>query len=350
MKHNALDYLQLRVLSFYQEALMLKEGRMPAPRMCILYPTYACNHRCAGCDYREINRAGRSLTSDEFDHVIRELLALGIKSIEFCGGGEPTLHPHLTKAMDKFAENRIDFGLLTNGTNLTNEIKTRLVDGGSYCRVSVEAGSRNVFDSYKKPQGRKAGFVVVMKNIEDLVAMREARRADSKLQISYKYSLDMNNYEDALPAVELARKLKVDSIQFKCIRNVPSEIKDPVIIRKLREQLHAARTDYPGFRIVDNLEKSFLNDCRCWLSALQLTVDPYGDVYICCYYRHRMERHKLGNLFARSLRDIWYSEEHWHKISQIETADCNKYDCRFHYYNELMQALVIEDAGQLSFI
>jgi len=350
MKHNALDYLQLRVLSFYREALMLKEGRMPAPRMCILYPTYACNHNCAGCDYREINRAGKSLTRAEFDHTIRELLALGIKSVEFCGGGEPTLHPYLAKAMDKFIENRIAFGLLTNGTNLLDEIKTRLVESGSYCRVSVEAGSREVFDSYKQPRGRKAGFAVVMKNIEDLVAMRKARRTDSKLQISYKYSLDMNNYEDALRAVELAHKLRVDSVQFKCIRNVPSEIKDPEIIRKLREQFDAVRTDYPGLRIVDNLEKSYLRSCRCWLSALQLTVDPYGDVYICCYYRHRMERHKLGNLFTRSLRDIWYSEEHWHKISQIETADCNKYDCRFHYYNELMHDLIVEDTGQLRFI
>jgi MoaA/NifB/PqqE/SkfB family radical SAM enzyme len=90
MSSSVFDFLHLRVLSFYHEALMLKEGRMPAPRMAILYPTYVCNHRCVGCDYSELNQRRKSLSPDELDKVVDELLALGIRSVEFCGGGEPT--------------------------------------------------------------------------------------------------------------------------------------------------------------------------------------------------------------------------------------------------------------------
>ena len=350
MKTSVLDYLEYRVLSFYEEALKLKDGKMPAPRMCILYPTYVCNHRCIGCDYAENNRTGKSLSDAEFDRTIDELVSIGIKSVEFCGGGEATLHPYLPKAVDRFIENKIAFGFLTNGTNLTDELKEKLVEHGAYCRISVEAGSREVFDRYKKPQNKKAGFDSVIKNMKDLVYMRNARLPDTKLQISYKYAIDMNNYTDVLKAVDLAYKLEVDSIQFKCIRNVPSEIKDEKIIKKIKEDLEKIKKKYPDFRIMDNLEKSYLRDCRCWLSVLQLTVDPYGDVYICCYYRHRMEKHRLGNLLKQSLQNIWYSQEHWYKISQIDMEDCNKYDCRFHYYNELMHELVIKDTGQLYFI
>jgi radical SAM protein with 4Fe4S-binding SPASM domain len=347
---SVLDFLDLRVLSFYKEALMLRDGVMPAPRMCILYPTYACNHRCAGCDYARLNGGGKTLTRAELSHVMDELLSLGIKSVEFCGGGEPTLHPRLGEAMDRCIQGGVAFGLLTNGTNLTPELRARLVAHGSYCRISVEAASAPVFDRYKKPVNRDAGFDVVLRNIGDLVAARQAGRPATRLQISYKYSVDMNNYEDVLEAVEVACGLKVDSVQFKCVRNVPSEIRDQALIARLREGLRQRRDACPGLRILDNLERSRLTKCRCWLSALQLTVDAFGDVYICCYYRHRMDRHRLGNLLVRSLKDIWYSQEHWQKIGQIELEDCNKYDCRFHRYNELMHALVIEDVGQLSFI
>jgi radical SAM protein with 4Fe4S-binding SPASM domain len=350
MNASVLDYLKLRVLSFYHEAVMLQNGQMPAPRMCILYPTYACNHRCIGCDYARLTARGKSFTASEFGHVIDELLSLGIKSVEFCGGGEPTQHPSLTDAIDRLIESGIAFGLLTNGTGLTPDLDRRLVFHGSYCRVSVEAASARVFNRYKRPVNGRDGFEEVLRNIETLVAARDAAGARTRLQISYKYSIDMNNFEDVADAVDVAYRLKVDSVQFKCVRNVPSEIRDAALIVRLTADLARKREMYPDLRILDNLQKSSLTRCGCWLSALQVTIDPFGDVYICCYYRHRMEKHRLGNLFAHSLRDIWYSDEHWRKMREIDTAECNKYDCRFHHYNELMHDLVVQDDAQLSFI
>jgi radical SAM protein with 4Fe4S-binding SPASM domain len=350
MSSKVFDYLKLRVLSFYHEALMLKEGHMPAPRMAILYPTYACNHRCIGCDYSELNQRGKSLSPAEMDHVIDELLAIGIRSIEFCGGGEPTLHPTLPAVIDRLVEHGVAFGLLTNGTNLTDELIEQLVLHGSYCRVSVEAASRRIFDIYKQPSSGKTGFDAVIDGIAGLVAARNGSSAPHALQISYKYSVDMNNFEDVLPAVALADSLQVDSIQFKCIRNVPSEIRDDRLIARLQKEIADARLLHSRLPILENLGKSSLTKCRCWLSPLQLTVDPYGDVFICCYYRHRRERHRLGNLFERRLQEIWYSQEHWQKIKQIDVEECNRYDCRFHAYNELMHEFVVEDEGQFAFI
>jgi radical SAM protein with 4Fe4S-binding SPASM domain len=270
--------------------------------------------------------------------------------VEFCGGGEPTLHPDFTEALDRFVENRIAFGLLTNGTRLTPEVSRRLVDHGFYCRVSVEAGGPEVFQRYKRPKSKDVGFEAVIDGIRNLVTLRDAALPDTRLQISYKYAIDTNNHTDVFQAVEIAHQLGVDSIQFKCIRNVPSEIEDGAIIEQLKAGFSEYKARYLDLRILDNIDKSRLRTGRCWLSPFQLTVDPFGDVFICCYYRHRRSQHRLGNLLERSLKDIWYSEEHWEKIDRIEVKDCNKYDCRFHHYNDLMHELVIEDTGQLCFI
>ncbi len=350
MSTTVLDWLELRVLSFYHEALAIRRGKMPPPRMCILYPTYACNHRCRGCDYEELNRRGGSLTDDGIDRVIDQLIALGVQSVEFCGGGEPTLHPSLARAMDRLVAGGVAFGLLTNGTRLSGPLLERLVAHGSYCRVSVEAASRPVFDRYKRPANGGDGFDAVVANIGRLVAARDAAVPRSRLQVSYKYSLDTTNWQDAARAVDLARRLRVDSIQFKCVRNVATEITDPGLVDRLARELEAKRREFPGMRIMGNLGRSSLGACRCWLSPLQVTIDPFGDAYICCYYRHRMDAHRLGNVLSQSLHDIWYGEEHWRRIAAIDPAECNRYDCRFHGYNRLMQELVAEDVGQLSFI
>ncbi len=348
-KASVLDYLQLRVLSYYGEATMLKEGKMPAPRMAILYPNYVCNHRCIGCDYTELNKTKKSFTEGEFIRVIDQLAGIGIKGIEFCGGGEPTLHPYLPQIIDRLAANDISSGLLTSGTNLTVNLRKKLVKHGSYCRISLESASEEIFNKYKRPISKKAGFLHVIENISSLVKLRNERLPNTRLQISIKYSIDRNNYQDVPKVVRLADKLKVDSIQYKLIRNMPSELKDKKVIGRLHKELMAMNNDFPNLRIMPGLAKSKLRT-KCWLSPLQLTVDPFGDVYICCYYRHRAKKHLLGNLLRNELKHIWYSQNHWDKIRGIQKTDCNKYDCRFHYYNELMWELVAEDIGQLRFI
>lgn len=346
---GVLDYLQLRVISCYHEAAMLKDGKMPAPRMAIIYPTYACNHRCIGCDYDEINQTRRSLSEKDFNSIIEQLIGIGVRGIEFCGGGEPTLHPALPQIIDKLIKNNISFGFLTNGTNLTRELQSKLVKYGSYCRISLESASEEIFSRYKKPVNDKAGFKDVIGNIKSLVKLRNKYFSKTKLQISLKYAIDRNNYQDTSNAIALADRLKLDSVQYKLIRNVPSELKDEKFINNLERRIIKRAQMYPDLRVIVDLQKSKLKT-KCWLSPLQLVVDSFGDVYICCYYRHRMKEHLLGNMLKNKLKDVWYSPEHKRKIANIKKYDCDKYDCRVHYYNELMQKLVVDDVGQLSFI
>lgn len=347
--YNVLDWLKLRVLSCYPEAVMLRDGEMPPPRMAIVYPTYLCNHRCYGCDYTKENISKKMYTEAEFINVVEQLCNLGVKAVEFCGGGEPTLNPHINKAIDRMVSMGMDFGLLTNGTNLNDDLCERLVRYGSYCRISVEASTEETFSHYKKPLNKNCVFKNVLYNIEKLVKARNEQSGKTKLQISYKYSIDMNNYQDVPNAVQVAFGLQVDSIQYKLIRNMETEIKDQEILDQLTKKLQKEKEKFPGFRVVFDFSNSVLKN-RCWLSPLQVTIDPLGDVFICCYYRHRTEKHRLGNMFQNKLKDIWYSHTHWEKIGQINKEDCNKYDCRFHYYNELMEELIIKDKGQLHFI
>lgn len=342
-KENVLDYLNLRILSYYQEALQLKNGIMPAPRMAIFYPTYLCNCKCIGCDYGILNKNSISLSLEQTNYIIDQFKEIGIKGVEFCGGGNASLHSNIIEMVDKIINYGISFGFLDNGTKI-EKLADRLVNYGSYCRISVDSGTKEGFLKYKQVDL----FNKTIKNMKLLLELRN-RNKDSKLQISYKYSIGRSNFKDIQQAIDLAYNLKVDSIQFKLIRNTQDEIKDKFLLKLMNSLILQKQNKYPDFRIINNIKKTYLK-INCWLSSLQFTIDAYGDVYICCYYRHRQDKHKLGNIFQKSLKEIWYSKTHWDKIAQIDIEDCNKYDCRFHYYNELMNKLVIEDKAQLNFI
>jgi len=84
------------------------------------------------------------------------------------------------------------------------------------------------------------------------------------------------------------------------------------------------------------------------LSPLHVMIDAAGDAFACCYYRHRSEHHRYGNVFERPLRDLWYSAEHLKTINTIRKEECEKYDCRFIKYAEMMEDALAH--GELDFL
>jgi len=345
-RKTGLDYLEDRILSFHQEALTLRRGLMCRPRFAVIYPTYVCNHACVGCDYTEYNQQEKPamLSRLQLDCVLEQVVELGVRAVEFCGGGEPLLHPDIDNAIGRLRRTGIGVGLLTNGTAISRSRARHLARSCSYIRVSIEAGSEPTFLQVKRPKSASVGFAQVLENVSLLIHYRD--RLKSRCQVSLKYAIDKNNMHDLEAAIRHARDLHVDSIQFKCIRNVPSELSNEQK-QLLNEELSGWRVAYPGVRILGDL-RPYRVKVPCWLSPLHVMIDAVGDAFACCYYRHRSEHHRYGNVFDRRLRDLWYSTDHLKTIGTIRKEECEKYDCRFIKYAEVMDNALAH--GELDFL
>lgn len=346
---DGIDLLPWRWVSLYETARAIRRGGMPRPRMAIVYPVYGCNQNCRGCDYAELNRDARTMfTPAQFADVVDQVAALGARSAEFCGGGEPMLHPWLLEAVRRLRDREISVGVLTNGTRIDADAASVLVRNCAYVRVSVEAGTRETFNRVKRPTSDAAGWDRVIDGIRYLVAARRATSGggDRRCLISYKMAVSTVNAGDLGAAVDLAARLGVDSIQYKAIRNVPEELPESST-RRLDTILDGLRARNLPLRIVGRLSPSPAAG-RCWISPVQTTIDPRGDVYLCCYYRHRAASHRIGNLFATRLAAIWGSVRHRQAIAAIDPRDCARYDCRFRRYNALLDEALA--AGQLEFV
>lgn len=326
---------------------MILDGEMPAPRTAIVYPTYVCNQNCLWCEYAADNRDIREVMSSEnLRKLIWDLRDLGVRGVEFCGGGEPTLHSALPELIRDMKAEGVSSGLLTNGTRLKGELAEAVVDCSSYARIGFDGADAETMDRLKRPKTKEAGFDAVCENVADLVARRNAR--GTGLLVSMKVILIADNYTQVEDCVKLALELGVDSIQFKAARLCDAEL-NAEQAESVGRQMAEARDRYPQIPIVGGVDKLNITT-KCWLTPIQVMVDALGDVFLCCYYRHRKDTHRFGNVFQEPLRDIWYSQRHWDAIKGIKPAECNLLDCRFANYNRIMNLLMKEHDAQFEFI
>ena len=137
-------------------------------------------------------------------------------------------------------------------------------------------------------------------------------------------------------------------MQFKAARLVASELNQEQS-EAVNAQMRELRQKYPQMPVVGGTDKINMTT-KCWLTPLQLTVDPMGEVYLCCYYRHRKEKHSIGNCFTTPLDELWYSEKHWEAIDGIEPHECNNLDCRFVKYNQILDEAMLHNDMQYEFI
>ncbi len=345
---NVFDFLQNRILTHYPQAAQILRREMPAPRMAIVYPTYVCNQNCSWCEYSAENSEHHSMMKDDdLRKLMADLDGLGVKGVEFCGGGEPSLHPALTEAVRDLAARGMRVGILTNGTKLKGGLAEALIDHGSYVRVGFDGGAEETVHRVKRRRTPEARFGAVCENVRNMVRMRNER--GTGCHISMKVVVDRENRHEIEEAVALAASLQVDSIQFKAARVCDTEL--------TAEQSEAVNADiarckemYRHRVVVIGGATKVNTTTQCWLTPLQLTIDALGEVYLCCYYTHRKEKHSIGNCFQDPLQELWHGEGHWKKIDAIEPRECNNLDCRFVRYNEIMNEVMRDNDAQFEFI
>lgn len=337
---------KMKILGMYSEAKQIREGKIPYPRMAILYPTYVCNHNCQDCLYGEWNRSHHVIMdARRFPELVEALVSLRIKAVEFSGGGEPTLHPRFTRLVHYLATEGLEMGLLTNGTMLHGEILEAVVNHFTYVRISIDGHTQELYDLIRRPS-EAAGFKKVVENIRELRNVRDQER--STLTIGAKVLLSRLNYGALVEMVRFCRDVGLDYVQFKPLRNSQHSL-GPAEIETANYILAGIKANSPGIMVYGGATGSSYPR-KCWLTPIHLVIDPLGDVYPCCYYQYRADRMLIGNLFERPVEQVWFGPKHREVLQGLRVEECNLYDCRWHLYNQIMDEIFEQNKLHVNFI
>jgi len=140
--------------------------------------------------------------------AITSMANMGVKSINFTGGGEPTLHKDFDKILGQAFGYGIEVGLFTNGL-FKEELIEPIVRKCSWARVSLDAGNKETFTKVKKIDA----FEKVIENTRRLVDRRNYYGCDTTIGLGFVISPD--NYNDIEEVSDLAKDLGVDYLQYK---------------------------------------------------------------------------------------------------------------------------------------
>jgi MoaA/NifB/PqqE/SkfB family radical SAM enzyme len=194
-------------LAWFFGRLAVKERLVPdlhvRPLVAELFLTENCNLRCRSCACWTTNTKGE-LSTEEWQDVLRQLVALRIHKVNFTGG-EPLIRTDAIALM-RYAR---DLGirhlhLNTNGIRLTPAVLDDVLGAGVRSfNVSVDGPTGLVHDRIR---GRLGAFETTTRHLRELIARREAHA----LKVRMNFTVMRDNV-DSLPGIAaLAQELDVD--------------------------------------------------------------------------------------------------------------------------------------------
>jgi sulfatase maturation enzyme AslB (radical SAM superfamily) len=310
----------------------LQAGEMIAPNFVDLHLSDVCNQNCSGCAFKS-DHENRIMPEDKFMVAANTLMDNGVKSFAFCGGGEPCCAKYLVSAWEHIHSRGCHFAMLTNGSLLNLEMIETMIKYGTFVRISLEASNATDYSKYKRVPTKS--WYQVLDNIKQLVARK--KQTGSQCSVGIKFAVcktlrGQNHYDDGL---NLANELGVDRVTFRAIRGVDEELEPAESLGENELLDDSIALLSPRSRVARSLVKAGFNKIpQCWLNPIHTVMNWKGDLFICCYYYFRRNRHLIGNIFEQDFKEMWYSEEHKDLIKNINRFECHKVDCKFFAYHD----------------
>jgi len=161
---------------------------------------------CPWKDFRAEAKHGGIMQPEVWDAIRPHLHQ--IKSVDFTGGGEPLLQPHLAQWVEDAKLAGCETGILTNGLLLTAEISERLVAKGlDWICVSMEGADAVAYEQVRIG----SHFEKVCKNLAHVAKIRS--HGVPKTMINF--TMMSRNVHQLEAIVRLASDLGVDQVNFK---------------------------------------------------------------------------------------------------------------------------------------
>lgn len=308
-----------KLLHHVEHLAALKRGEYLAPINAEVMLSNRCDLRCQMCHYSYTHTRGpwaghadkphgAIASGDLMDYdlacdVVEQLAAVGVKSVTWSGGGEPTIHPRFDDIVKCAHSVGLEQGVYTHGGHLRDERAAWMKQHFKWIYISFDAYD---VESYKHHKGVNR-FERVCENIRNLVTL------PGSATLGMGFLLCADNYRQAYNMQALARRLGVDYCQFRPL--IAYDQDNPGVLAEDTAWISEAVSlmeQYRGdpFVIADVARFKMYRDWRghgystCHWSALQTVITPNGGVWRCT---NKMEHPDalLGDLSVEDFDTIW---------------------------------------------
>lgn len=288
-----------------QNSMIKDSKRLPAPQYLVLYLTNNCIRKCPYCYAKAKQKETieeNSMDTEKVMRIIHEAFKLGIEGI-LLTGGEPLLRPDIYKIIDCAASYHISVGLSTKGRINTDILQT--IDF-SLLNLSLSIDS-HIPDVANALAGSPTFYRDMLDNITNLkrinvpysVTTVITKLNQGHIRDTIQYFIDQGARNILLEhnvCSDKENKLFVYEEEKITIDNYINELNN---IPEFRGKLTHSAYD----KGVVNVTK-----LKCSTGRSRLSI-RYDGKYIFCEKLANADDIELGNIFDKSVLDVWNSEE-----------------------------------------
>lgn len=344
-------------------------GKNTAPISIEIDPSNSCNHSCPFCISGHIHLS-KFKGTDYFNRVIMEknilmglvkdISSMGIKSLAWTGGGEPTLNPHLKDAINFLKSNStIKMGMFTNGTLLSKfNLFETVVTSLEWIRISIDAGNKNSYDNLRVTN-KKNNFDTVIANINELILCK--KKLNSKITIGVGFVVTEKNYKEIIEFANLFKNIDVDYCQYKpeiiqierngSLNSTKQQISSEFWLNEVIDLLNNAseilgkKFECNSYKLEDLMidKKNYGRGYKeCIGSQFQPCIGADGHVYVCTNHRGH-KKYSYGNLNEKKFSEIWSDIKKRREIMDLinnkeKFSKCSQL-CKPHESNKILWSI-----------
>ena len=337
-------YSPLKPVFHVDQLETLRAGRYPVPVHVQLVLSDLCNQDCSFCAYRmsgglstelfgtaATHNPNRKMPFEKAMEIVEDCARLGVKAIQFTGGGEPTVHPKHLEVM-RFAQVLgMQTGLVTNGVKMDPAHPS--IRAMTWVRVSVDAGTA---ESYAHIRGVSAAmWGRVWGNVKALSAGYEGK-------LGVGFVVTPANYHELAAC---ARMCEASGVQNMRIGAVFSEMGDGYygdLVPAIHEAIAKAKAVVSTLEVIDLFDRRMkdLDDGRptdefCGYQHFNAYIGADLNVYRCCNTAYTT-RGTVASLKNQRLAEFFDNPATGYK--GFDARNCTA--CQFNAQNKAIASLL----------
>jgi wyosine [tRNA(Phe)-imidazoG37] synthetase (radical SAM superfamily) len=343
-KSNIFDP-QAKVYANVDRVIEFIETGNTAPVLIEVDPSNACNHACSFClssyihfdKYKGTETFSRAvMPRDMLMGLCEDFVSMGVRAVNWTGGGEPCLNKHLKEAIEYCGKHGIKQGIFTNGTLLDKrDLFETMVDNMTWVRISIDTGTEESYNKIRIPKGG-ADWNKMVSNVTQLIKVNNEK--GNKIDIGVGYVISPDTYTEIVDFAKFFKDIDVSYCQYKpeiIIREDGGQQRDIEFWRdKVQPLLDEAKEilgekfQVNGYKLEDlamDREKFGRNYKNCLGSQISPCIGADGHIYVCTNHRGWKE-YSYGCLYdGKSFKEIWDDMQSRHKVmNQIDNVECFK--------------------------
>jgi radical SAM protein with 4Fe4S-binding SPASM domain len=262
----------------------LNEPEKAFPAMVVVEITNVCNLACVHCPYPHISRSPdyrpRHMDWGVYAKIVREVAGHPGVMFRLICDGEPLMHPRFLDMVRLAKSNGLaPVNVITNGMLLDEAMVEGLLDAGvDVVEVSLDALTKATYEKIRIG----SDFDLVISNLERLIAMRDSRRARTRIFVSI---IDQKEAEAEVAPFVAFWSRKVDRVLTRVYTSIGGLVDE----EKLKIDTHGHRWPCPQLwrRLFINVD-----------GKAEFCVEDWKDETV------------VGDVNKESIARIWQSPEY----------------------------------------